>query len=46
MGPAVTLPLGSSAPVIGIGKLNQSYASPGVNVYESDGHIRILARLE
>ena len=39
-GPAVTLPLGDSAPVIGIGKLNQSYASPGVNVYESDGHIR------
>ena len=26
--------------MIGIGKLNQSYASPGVNVYESDGHIR------
>lgn len=36
-GPAVDLPLGTSAPVLGIGKSNQTYAQDGQVVYESDG---------
>ncbi|AXL14696.1 major capsid protein [Microviridae sp.] len=35
-GPSVDLPLGSSAPITGIGKLNQTY-SPTANAYETDG---------
>lgn len=35
-GAAVTIPLGTSAPVLGIGKLDQTYPDSGV-VYESDG---------
>jgi hypothetical protein len=35
-GDAVTLPLGTYAPVTGIGQANQTYGS-GVNVYETDG---------
>jgi len=35
-GPAVTLPLGTSAPVTGIGKSNQTW-SGAANVYETDG---------
>jgi len=34
-GSAVTLPLGTSAPVLGIGKLNQSYAVGPSTVYET-----------
>lgn len=36
-GSAVTLPLGTSAPVLGIGKFNQNYSVVGQAVYESDG---------
>lgn len=36
-GDAVTLPLGTSAPVLGIGKLNQAFPSASVPVYEADG---------
>ena len=36
-GAAVSLPLGTSAPVLGIGKANQVYGYPGTTVYESDG---------
>jgi len=37
-GPAVPLPLGDSAPVLGIGKLNQVFTSgPGGTVYLSNG---------
>lgn len=36
-GTAVTLPLGTSAPVLGIGKKNQTFGGGGVTVYESDG---------
>lgn len=36
-GDAVTLPLGTSAPVTGFGKLNQTYGQSNVNVYETDG---------
>ena len=35
-GPGVELPLGTSAPVLGIGKYDQTYDSTNVNVYESD----------
>jgi len=35
---AVTIPLGTSAPVLGIGKHNTTYAiAPIANIYESDG---------
>ena len=36
-GPAVELPLGTEAPVKGIGKLDTSWAGPAVQRYESDG---------
>ena len=36
-GDAVTMPLGTDAPVTGIGKLNQNYALGPVNAYETDG---------
>lgn len=36
-GAAVTLPLGSSAPVTGIGPASQTYTGTGVDVYETDG---------
>ena len=36
-GDAVSIPLGTTAPVTGAGKLNQSYVSSNVNVYETDG---------
>ena len=36
-GPAVDLPLGTSAPVIGIGKTNQTYSVGPVNIYETGG---------
>lgn len=36
-GPAVTLPLGTSAPVLGIGSLNQTFSAGPVTRYESDG---------
>lgn len=36
-GTAVALPLGTSAPVLGIGKLNQNFPNAGPTVYESDG---------
>ena len=36
-GADVTLPLGNSAPVLGIGKMNQTYASTAVPVYQTDG---------
>lgn len=36
-GDAVTLPLGTSAPVLGIGKENTTYSAAGGPYYESDG---------
>lgn len=36
-GTAVTIPLGDSAPVLGIGKVNQAFPVNGPTVYESDG---------
>lgn len=36
-GTAVTLPLGSTAPVLGIGKVNPTWTSAGQTVYETDG---------
>ncbi len=36
-GPAVTLPLGTTAPVTGIGKDTQTYDGVGGNYYETDG---------
>jgi len=36
-GTAVSLPLGTSAPVLGIGKFNTSFAYGSVTAYESDG---------
>lgn len=36
-GDAVTLPLGTEAPVIGIGKRTTTYGTAGQSVYESDG---------
>lgn len=36
-GPSVNVPLGDSAPVLGIGKANQVFPSSNVNVFESDG---------
>jgi len=39
-GTAVTIPLGDSAPVIGIGKLNTTFSAGGSSMYESDGTSR------
>ena len=36
-GDAVSVPLGTSAPVTGIGGVNQTYAAGPTNVYETDG---------
>lgn len=36
-GTEVSIPLGTSAPVLGLGKGNQVFGSAGVNVFESDG---------
>lgn len=36
-GDAVSLPLGTTAPVLGIGKANTVYANSGVNMRQSDG---------
>lgn len=36
-GPAVTIPLGTSAPVLGLGKMNTSYGGTSGTMYESDG---------
>lgn len=41
-GPSVILPIGSSAPVLGIGKIDTTYASNG-SVYESNGDYRNYA---
>lgn len=35
-GPAISLPLGTEAPVLGLGKDDQNYANTNVNVYETD----------
>lgn len=37
LGSAVSVPIGDSAPVTGIGSSDQSYAATSVNVYETDG---------
>lgn len=43
-GTAVTLPLGTSAPVLGIGKVNNTYGATGLsNLYESDGTLSTYA---
>lgn len=42
-GDAVTLPVGSEAPVLGIGKENTAWAAGGSNRYESDGTITTYA---
>lgn len=39
-GPAVTIPLGDSAPVLGIGKNNQNFPNTNLNLASSDGTIR------
>jgi len=36
-GPAITLPLGTRAPVRGIGKVNQTWSDTDQDVYETDG---------
>lgn len=36
-GDAVSIPLGTEAPVLGIGKENQTYSTSNQNVYETDG---------
>ncbi|AJK28256.1 putative major capsid protein [Eel River basin pequenovirus] len=36
-GPAVDLPIGDTAPVVGIGKVNQTYAGAAGTVYETAG---------
>lgn len=36
-GDAVNLPLGTTAPILGLGKGNQTYNSGSVNVYETEG---------
>jgi len=36
-GPEVTIPLGTEAPVLGIGKRNQTFGGASGTVYESDG---------
>lgn len=36
-GAEVTLPLGTDAPITGIGALNQTYGTAGPDVYETDG---------
>lgn len=36
-GPAVPLPLGDVAPVVGIGKVNQTWGGSSTNVYETGG---------
>lgn len=36
-GPAVDLPLGTSAPITGLAKANQTYANPSAQGYETDG---------
>jgi len=38
-GPSVEIPLGTKAPITGIGKENNSYASSSVSVYESGGNV-------
>lgn len=42
-GTAVTMPLGTSAPVLGIGKKNQVFGTAGQTVYESDGTTSVYA---
>ena len=41
-GPAVSIPLTGDAPVLGIGKGNQTYTNTNVNVYESDQTTGVL----
>lgn len=36
-GPAITIPIGDTAPVKGIGKINQIYGNSNTNVYEAGG---------
>ena len=43
-GADVTLPLGTSAPVIGLGKTNQTFNQSSVAVYESDGTTSTFAK--
>lgn len=43
-GPAVDLPLGTSAPVLGIGKFNPTFAVDGSSYYESDGTVSAYAK--
>lgn len=42
-GPTVELPLGDSAPVIGIGKENAVWSDTNLTAYESDGSTRVYA---
>lgn len=42
-GPDITIPLGTQAPVIGIGKLNQTYNQTDTSVYESGGVDNVYA---
>lgn len=43
LGTAISLPLGTSAPVLGIGKYNQTFPSSSVTVYESDNTPTVYA---
>jgi len=43
-GPAVEIPLGTSAPVLGIGMQTQSFPDTNQTVYESDGTSTVYAR--
>lgn len=45
-GDAVTLPLGTEAPVLGIGKVSTSYTGAATTVYESDGTTTNYANLQ
>lgn len=45
-GPAVNLPLGTSAPVLGIGTKNQVFNQTNGTVYESDGTSSVYSRFQ
>lgn len=45
-GPAVTLPLGTSAPILGIGKFNNTFTGTNGTFYESDNTTSIYANYQ
>lgn len=42
-GTAVSIPLGTTAPVLGLGKINQTFTQAGPTAYESDGTTSVYA---